>query len=60
MPVVPDSAFGQHMMPQGQEAYNTIDKATPESFCGQVGQSLQQAGNMLEQHALARRQQLIN
>ncbi len=60
MPVVPDSSFEQHVMPQGLEAYNIIDNATPESSGGQVGQSLQQAGNMLEQHALARWQQLIN
>jgi hypothetical protein len=46
-------------MPQGQMIYNTIDRATPEAFGGQVGQTLQQAGNMLEQHAI-QRQQLIN
>ncbi|MFZ0944051.1 MAG: hypothetical protein WB930_00140 [Syntrophobacteraceae bacterium] len=54
MPVVHDSAFEQHVMPQGQKAYNTIDKATLESSGGQVGQTLQQTGNMLEQHAVAR------
>ncbi len=59
MPVVPDTAFEQHVMPQGQAAYNTIDRATPESFGGQVGTTLQNAGNMLEQHAVAR-QQVIN
>ncbi len=46
-------------VPQGEAAYNTIDKATPESFGGQVGQTLEQAGNMLAQHAVAR-QQLVN
>ncbi len=59
MPVVHDSAFEQHVMPQGQKAYNTIDKATLESSGCQVGQTLQQTGNMFEQHAVAR-QQLIN
>lgn len=59
MPVVPDTTFEQRVMPQGQGAYNTIDRATPESFGGQVGQTLQQAGNMLQQHAVAR-QQIIN
>jgi hypothetical protein len=46
-------------MPQGQMIYNTIDRATPDAFGGQVGQTLQQAGNVLEQHAI-QRQQLIN
>jgi hypothetical protein len=59
MPVVPDSAFEQHVMPQGQAAYNTIDRATPGSFGGQVGQTLDQAGNQLMQHAV-QRQQLAN
>lgn len=59
MPVVPDSAFEQHVFPQGKAAFNTIDKATPESFGGQVGQTLEQAGNQLMQHAV-QRQQLAN
>ena len=58
-PVVPDSAFEQHVFPQGQEAYNTINRTTPENFGGQVGATLGQAGNMLAEHAV-QRQQLIN
>ena len=59
MPIVPDTAFQQRVMPQGQVAYNTIDRATPASFGGQVGQTLGQAGNQLMQHAVLR-QQLAN
>ena len=58
MPQVPTD-FVQSVFPQGQGVYNTIDKATPENFGGQVGQSLDQAGNMLAQHAV-HRQQLAN
>jgi hypothetical protein len=46
-------------MPQGQTIYNTIDRATPDAFGGQVGQTLSQAGDMLAQHAV-QRQQLLN
>ena len=56
MPVVPNSDFVQSVMPRGQMAYNTIDHATPEAFGGQVGATLQQTGNMLEQHSIQRRQ----
>ncbi len=59
MPVVPNSDFVPSVMPQGQLAYNTIGRATPEAFGGQVGATLQQTGNMLEQHAVVR-QQLAN
>ena len=59
MPIVPGDPFVPSVMPQGQMIYNTIDSATPESFGGQVGQTLQQAGNMLAQHAI-QRQQLLN
>lgn len=38
---------------------NTIDLATPEAFGGQAGQTLQQTGDMLQQHSI-RRQQLAN
>lgn len=51
--------FVQDVMPQGLQVYNSIDRATPENFGGQVGQSLDQAGNMLQQNAL-QRQQLAN
>ncbi len=65
MPQVP-SDFVQSVLPaQGQpgsrpeeERYFDIH-ATPEMFGGQVGQTLQQTGNMLEQHAV-QRQQLAN
>jgi hypothetical protein len=65
MPVVP-SDFVQTVMPaQGQpgsrpeeERYFDI-KASPEMFGGQVGATLQQAGGMLERHAVER-QQLAN
>ena len=59
MPIVPGDPFVPSVMPQGQMIYNTIDRATPEAFGGQVGQTLQQAGNMLAQHAV-QRQQLAN
>jgi hypothetical protein len=59
MPVVPNSDFVQSVMPQGRMVTNTIDRATPEAFGGQVGATLQQTGNMLEQHAVVR-QQLAN
>ena len=58
MPQVPTD-FVQSVFPQGQGVYNTIDKASPENFGGQVGQSLDQAGNMLAQHAV-QSQQLAN
>jgi hypothetical protein len=51
--------FIQDVMPQGQGVYNTIDRATPENFGGQVGQALDQTGNMLAQHAVER-QKIIN
>jgi hypothetical protein len=59
MPVVPNSDFVQSVMPQGQVAYNTIDRATAESFGGQIGQTLGQGGNELMQSSI-RRQQLAN
>ncbi len=61
MPIVPgtDVSFVPTEKPQGQGIYNTIDRATPENFGGQVGQTLSQAGDILAQHAL-QRQQLIN
>ena len=57
--MVPDELFVQRVMPQGQQVYNTIDRATPDSFGGQVGQTLNQAGDMLAQDTI-RRQQLAN
>ncbi len=59
MPIVPGDPFVPSVMPQGQTIYNTIDRATPDAFGGQVGQTLQQAGDALQQNAL-RRQQLAN
>ncbi len=59
MPVVPGDPFVPSVMPQGQMVTNTINRATPDAFGGQAGQSLQQTGNMLEQHSVAR-QQLAN
>jgi hypothetical protein len=61
MPVVPstDVSFVPTVQPQGQGAYNTIDRATPGDFGAGVGQALGQAGDMLAQHAV-QRQQLIN
>ena len=59
MPIVPGDPFVPSVMPQGQMIYNTIDRATPDAFGGQVGQTLQQAGNMLERHADVQ-QQMIN
>ncbi len=44
---------------EGRIAPNTIDRASPENFGGQVGQALNQGGNELAQNAL-QRQQLIN
>ena len=64
MPVVPDSAFVPAFNPGMQIPrveglpYNTT-RATPEMFGGQVGQTLQKSGDMLEEHAVAR-QQLVN
>ena len=58
MPQVPTD-FVQSVFPQGQQAYSTIDRANPENFGGQVGQTLDQAGNILQQNAL-QRQQLAN
>ncbi len=59
MPIVPGDPFVPSVMPQGQMIYNTMDRATPEAFGGQVGQTLEQAGNMLERHADVQ-QQMIN
>ncbi len=56
MPVVPESAFVQNVMPQGQEAYNTIDRANPNAWGAQVAGTLEQAGNQLAQRALERQQ----
>ena len=58
MPQVPTD-FVQSVFPQGQQAYNTIDRANPDNFGAQVGQTLDQAGNILQQNAL-QRQQLAN
>lgn len=58
MPQVP-CEFVHTVMPQGQGVYNNIDKATHENFGGQMGQALDQAGNVLAQNAL-HRQQLAN
>jgi hypothetical protein len=41
-------------MPQGQTIYKNIDRATPDAFGGQVGQTLQQTGDMLQQHSIRR------
>ncbi len=54
--MVPDSAFVQSVQPQGMETYNNIDRSTPENFGGQVGQALNQAGDMLQQNAMQRQQ----
>ena len=59
MPIVPGDPFVPSVIPQGQMIYNTIDRATPDAFGGQVGATLEQAGNRLMQHA-AQRQQLAN
>ena len=59
MPIVPGDPFVPSVMPQGQTIYNTIDRATPDAFGGQVGQTLEQAGDALQQNAV-RRQQLAN
>jgi hypothetical protein len=67
MPVVPDTAFEQHVMPgEGQPgtrpellAYNNIDHPTADAFDGQVAGTLQQGGDMLMQNAI-KRQQLAN
>jgi hypothetical protein len=52
MPTVPvsDMSFVPSVKPEGQGVYNTIDRATPENFGGQVGQTLSQAGDVLVQH----------
>jgi len=63
VPTVP-SEFVQNVMPsEGQpgsrpelQNYNTIDRASPADFGGQVGQALNQTGDMLAQHAVARQQ----
>ncbi len=54
MPTVPGE-FVQSVMPQGRQIYQDIH-ATPEAFGAQVGATLQQTGNMLEQHSIQRRQ----
>lgn len=51
MPLIP-SEFYPNVQPQGQEIYNSIDRATPENFGGQVGQALDKTGDMLAQSAL--------
>ncbi len=56
MTVVPNTDFVQSVMPRGEIAYNTIDRATPESLGGQVRQTLNQAGQELIQHAVQRQQ----
>ena len=64
MPVVPDTEFVPKFNPNMEVPhveglpYNTT-RATPEMFGGQVGATLQQAGDMLEKHAI-QRQQIIN
>jgi hypothetical protein len=63
MPTVPQDAFVQDVMPgqvrpTGGLQPERLD-VTPAMFGGQVGETLQQSGNMLEQHA-QQRQQLIN
>ncbi len=59
MPVVPGpETFVQSVMPQGRLAYEDI-RATPESFGGQVGQTLQKAGRIFDKNALSR-QELLN
>ena len=57
MPTIP-SEFYQTVPPQGAEGYQQI-QANPSEFGGQIGQTLQQTGNLLEQHAV-QRQQLAN
>ena len=59
MPIVPGDPFVPSVMPQGQTIYNTIDRATPDAFGGQAGQTLQQTGDMFQQNSI-RRQQLAN
>jgi hypothetical protein len=58
MPQIPGEFFPT-VQPEGQQAYNTIDKSSPENFGAQVGQTLSQTGDMLAQHAMAR-QQILN
>ncbi|MGO9415523.1 MAG: hypothetical protein ACLP51_10350 [Syntrophobacteraceae bacterium] len=59
MPVVPGpDTFVQSVLPQGRLAYEDI-RATPESFGGQVGQTLQEAGRIFDKNALSR-QELLN
>jgi hypothetical protein len=50
--------FVQSVLPQGQLAYQDI-RAIPEAFGGQVGQTLQQTGDMLQENSI-RRQQLAD
>jgi hypothetical protein len=50
--------FVQSVLPQGRLAYEDI-RATPESFGGQVGQTLQKTGRILEKNAISR-QELLN
>ncbi len=59
MPVVPGDPFAPTVMPQGQIIYNAVDRATPEAFGGQVGQTLQQTAEMLAANSI-RRQELAN
>ncbi len=59
MPIVPGDPFVPSVMPQGQMITNTIDRASPDAFGGQAGQTLQQTGDMLQQHSI-RRQQFAN
>ena len=59
MPIVPkEDMFVQSILPQGRLAYQDI-RATPESFGGQVGQTLQNTGRILEKNAISR-QELLN
>ncbi len=51
MPQVPGEFFPT-VAPQGKLDYNTIDKATPENFGGQVGQALDKTGDVLAQSAI--------
>ncbi len=60
MPTVPQEYVPYATLaPQGQLQPNNLDRANPADFGGQVGQALDQTGNMLEQHAV-QRQQLVN
>jgi hypothetical protein len=55
MPVVPGD-FVQTVMPQGQMSYDNIDRATSDSFGGQVAATLGQASDRLSQEAIQRQQ----